>query len=120
MLTAKDIASSVSKLFWSHGLTPRTEYVLPNGRRLDVAAIGRNGDIAGAEIKISARDFRRDLKWSQYIHFCRAFYFAVPKDFPLEILPNELGIIVCTADQAHIVKGLTKQWRVQRTGLLRV
>ena len=41
------------------------EVTLANGRRADVLAIGRNGEIWIVEIKSSIADFRADQKWPE-------------------------------------------------------
>lgn len=118
-ITAQDIARNVEALLRSHGITVRHEYVLPNGRRMDVAGFAPNGDIAGVEIKIDPRDYRRDLKWPEYARYCRTFYFAVPKGFPIEIINQKVGIIVSTKTVAKIVRGLSGFHFVTPGGLLR-
>lgn len=118
-MTANIIKDQVRMLFLSHGLTTQAEYCLPNGRRLDVVGFGKSGFIAGVEVKLTAKDFNRDLKWPSYLPFCKTFYFAVPLGFPIDILPIELGVIVCNPYRADIVRGLSKRNRISPTVLLR-
>jgi hypothetical protein len=61
-LTAGDVARGVNRLMLAEGLSPILEFCLPNNRRLDVAALGSDGTIAGIEIKISLADLRADDK----------------------------------------------------------
>lgn len=118
-MTAQQIKDRVRMLFLSHGLTSQNEYRLPNGRSLDVAGFGKTGYIAGVEVKITPKDFNRDLKWPSYLPFCKTFYFAVPLGFPVDILPVELGVIVCNPYRAEFMRGLSKRNRISPTVLLR-
>ena len=71
-----------------------SEVTLANGRRADVAAIGPNGEIWIVEIKSSLVDFQTDQKWPEYRDFCDRFFFAVGPQFPQQILPTEVGLII--------------------------
>ena len=46
--TAVDVARGVSRLLMEEGYSPILEFTLPNGRRLDVAAIGPGGEMLSA------------------------------------------------------------------------
>ena len=93
-LRAIRLARGVSRLFSQLGLSSVHEFVLPTGRRVDVAGLGGKGELVFVEIKTSLADFRSDFKWESYCEFCDRFYFAVPEEFPREILPEEVGLIV--------------------------
>ena len=86
------------------GLSPLTEFTLPNGRRVDVAAIGADGQLATVEVKVSLEDFRGDTKWGEYLEYCDRYYFAVPDGFPLEVLPDAHGLIVADRFGAAIIR----------------
>jgi len=60
--TAMDVARGVSRLLLEEGYSPILEFTLPNGRRLDVAAIGPGGEMLGVEIKVALADLRCDTK----------------------------------------------------------
>jgi len=79
--TALDVARGVSRLLLADGYSPILEFTLPNGRRLDVAAIGPGGEILGVEIKVALADLRGDSKWPDYLEYCDLFYFAIPPGF---------------------------------------
>jgi hypothetical protein len=81
------------QLDWS----PLHEMPLPNGRRADIMALRPDGGFACIEVKSGVRDFLTDLKWRDYRDYADALYFAVDADFPVELLPEETGLIV-TAD----------------------
>ena len=92
--TAGDVARGVSRLLIQENFSPILEFTLANGRRLDVAALGPDGTMLGVEIKVAVPDLKGDLKWPDYLDFCELFYFAIPPDFPEELVPVETGLIV--------------------------
>jgi hypothetical protein len=92
--TAAEVARGVSRLLLEEGYSPILEFTLPNGRRLDVAAIGPGGEMLGVEIKVALADLRGDTKWPEYLDYCDLFYFAIPPDFPPEHVPEQTGLIV--------------------------
>lgn len=102
--TAMDVARGVSRLLLEEGYSPILEFTLPNGRRLDVAAIGPGGEMLGVEIKVALADLRGDSKWPEYLDYCDLFYFAIPPDLPDEHVPRETGLIVADRYGGSIVK----------------
>ena len=102
--TALDVARGVSRLLLEDGYSPILEFTLPNGRRLDVAAIGPGGEMLGVEIKVALADLRCDTKWPDYLDYCDLFYFAIPPDFPGEHVPQKTGLIVADRYGGSIVK----------------
>ena len=91
---AQEIARGVLRLLQQHDYMGVTEMTLANHRRADIAALGPKGDITIIEIKSCAEDFRSDQKWPEYKDFCDHFYFAVGHNFPRELIPGEVGLIV--------------------------
>jgi hypothetical protein len=81
-----------------------TEFPLPDGRRVDIAAIDPQGGFAIVEVKSSVADFRADGKWCFYRGYCDAFYFAVDPAFPHEMLPADVGVIVADAFEAALLR----------------
>jgi hypothetical protein len=104
MHTAADVARGVSRLLIQEGFSPILEFSLANGRRLDVAALGGDGTVAGVEIKVAVPDLKGDMKWPEYLEFCELFYFAIPPDFPDEFVPSETGLIVADRYGGAIVR----------------
>ncbi|HKQ11353.1 MAG TPA: MmcB family DNA repair protein [Rhizomicrobium sp.] len=102
--TAAEVARGVSRLLLEEGYAPILEFTLPNGRRLDVAAIGPGGEMLGVEIKVALADLRGDNKWPEYLDYCDLFYFAIPPDFPDEHVPQQTGLIVADRYGGSIVK----------------
>jgi len=102
--TAAEVARGVSRLLLEEGYSPILEFTLPNGRRLDVAAIGPGGEMLGVEIKVALADLRSDSKWPEYLEYCDLFYFAIPPDFPPEHVPQETGLIVADRYGGAVIK----------------
>ncbi|HEX4160018.1 MAG TPA: MmcB family DNA repair protein [Rhizomicrobium sp.] len=104
MTNAADVARGVSRLLMQEGFSPILEFSLANGRRLDVAALGPGGTVAGVEIKVAIGDLKADAKWPDYLEFCELFYFAVPPGFPDELVPPDTGLIVADRYGGAIVR----------------
>ena len=102
--TAAEVARGVSRLLIQDGFSPILEFTLPNGRRLDVAALGPSGEMLGVEIKVALADLRGDNKWPEYLDYCDLFYFAIPPDFPDEHVPQATGLIVADRYGGSIIK----------------
>jgi hypothetical protein len=92
--TALIIARGAMRLLLSHGFTCVSELPLPSGRRADLVAIGRGGEIWIVEIKSSIADFRADQKWMDYRMHCDRLFFATTIEVPCEIFPKDTGLIV--------------------------
>ena len=103
-LTALLLARGVCRELRQRGYASLLEFPLANGRRVDVVALGRVGEIAIVEIKSSLADFRADRKWPDYWEFCDRLYFAVAADFPRDLLPTECGLIVADPFGAALLR----------------
>lgn len=88
------LARGVCRMLIAHDYAPVLELPLANGRRADIAAIGPKGDILIVETKSCFEDYRVDGKWQEYAPYCDTFYFAVSEDFPKEVLPDDVGLII--------------------------
>jgi hypothetical protein len=86
------------------GYAPMLEVCLPNGRRADVMALGRKGDIVICEVKSGVEDYRVDRKWGDYAPFCDAFFFAVAPEFPEGVLPPGPGLIIADGFGGAVVR----------------
>lgn len=104
MIAAAEVARGVSRVLMQEGFSPILEFSLANGRRLDVAALGADGTVAGVEIKVAIADLKGDAKWPDYLEFCELFYFAIPPDFPDELVPAGTGLIVADRYGGAIVR----------------
>lgn len=101
---AKNIVRGTERLLVDMGLNSIREFSLSNGRRVDVAALGKDGRIAFVEVKSSLADFRSDDKWHTYLEYCDTFYFAVAPDFPQDVLPGRHGLIIADRYGAEILR----------------
>ena len=100
---AAALARGVSRTLRAHGGATLTEFTLRTGRRVDVIGVDDDGRVTIVEIKTSVADFRSDGKWPEYLDFCDYFYFAVPEDFPRDLLPGACGVMVADAYEALIL-----------------
>ena len=101
---AQRLARGVCRALTALGYGALTEFPLNNGRRVDIIAVSGGGDIVIVEIKSSTADFRSDKKWTEYLDYCDAFYFAVAADFPIALLPEDCGLIVADDYGAEILR----------------
>lgn len=101
---AAQVTRGVRRALAALGQASLTEFPLRNGRRADILAIDGQGAIAIVEVKSSVADFRADRKWPEYRGFCDRFWFAVPADFPVGLIPEECGLLVADAYDAAVLR----------------
>jgi hypothetical protein len=101
--SALAIARGTMRLLLSLGFSCVSELALASGRRADLVALGRDGEIWIVEIKSSIADFRADHKWMDYRLHCDRLFFATSVEVPCEIFPPDTGLIVADAFGASIV-----------------
>ena len=102
--TTLGVTRGAARLLADMGYAPLLEVCLPNGRRADVMALGRKGDIVIVEVKSGVEDYRVDQKWPEYAPFCDAFFFAVAPEFPQGVLPDEPGLIAADGFGGAVVR----------------
>src|SRR5882757_10379413 len=100
--TALGVARGTTRLLHQFGFSALSELPLPSGRRADLVALNRAGDIWIIEIKSSVEDFRADQKWMDYRAHCDRLFFATTLQVPCEIFPADTGLIVADAFGAEI------------------
>jgi len=83
---------------------PLHEFALPNGRRADILALCPDGKFVCIEVKSGAVDFLSDTKWPEYRDFCDQLFFAVDADFPQQLLPLDVGIVVTAEHDATVLR----------------
>jgi len=98
------VRRGVQRLFREMGATILPELGLVTGRRADLVALMRNGDVWIIEVKSSIEDFRVDRKWPEYRLFCDRFFFATHPDVPAAIFPEECGFILSDGYGAEILR----------------
>lgn len=102
--TARAIQRGAMRYLAARGLVGVPEFSLASGRRADIAALDMRGEVWVIEIKSSVIDFRTDRKWTQYRQHCDRLFFAVAPDFPLDILPDNTGIMIADQFGAALVR----------------
>ncbi|MCP8895791.1 MmcB family DNA repair protein [Shinella daejeonensis] len=85
-----------------HAVLP--ELTLAGGRRADLVSLSVKGEIWIVEIKTSVEDFRVDRKWPDYRRHCDRLFFATHKDVPLDIFPEDCGLMLSDGYGAHILR----------------
>ena len=80
------------------------ELALANGRRADLVGLSEKGEIWIIEIKSSIEDFRVDRKWPDYRAYCDRLFFATHPEVPLEIFPEECGLLLSDGYGAHLLR----------------
>lgn len=98
------IRRGVQRLMIEHGVAVLPELSLAGGRRADLVAMTRKGDIWIIEIKSSIEDFRVDRKWPEYRLFCDRLFFATHPGVPADIFPEECGFILSDGYGAEILR----------------
>jgi hypothetical protein len=98
------LARGVGRHLLGHDFACVEELTLPNGRRVDVMALGPKGELWVIECKSSRADFASDVKWTDYLDWCDRYFWAVGSTFPLELLPPETGLILADGYDAEIVR----------------
>jgi hypothetical protein len=103
-VSAALLSRGVCRTLEQLGYVSLVEFPLANGRRADVIALGRTGELVIVEIKSSVADFRADHKWNTYREFADRLYFAVPNHFPSALIPDECGLMVADAFGAALIR----------------
>ncbi|MDR9483663.1 MULTISPECIES: MmcB family DNA repair protein [Sediminimonas] len=98
------LARGVSRALIGHGFVSVEEFVPTQGLRVDVMGLGPKGELWVIECKSGLADFRADTKWQGYLPWCDRFFWAVDRDFPQDVLPDESGIFVADAYDAEILR----------------
>jgi hypothetical protein len=106
--TAAAIQRGVGRMLRGAGFASICELSLANGRRADVMALGRKGEIWIVEIKSSPADYLSDSKWRDYMDYCDRFYFAIPPEMDARLIDEQAGLIVADAWGAEIVREATE------------
>jgi len=98
------LARGVCRWLTDAGAAPLTEFAPAPGLRVDVIALGPDGAVTVVECKASVADFRADAKWTGYLDWCDAFFFAVGPDFPSGLLPPDHGVLIADAFGAEALR----------------
>ncbi|MCM2476724.1 MmcB family DNA repair protein [Rhizobium sp. CG5] len=85
-----------------HAILP--ELPLASGRRADLISLNDKGEIWIVEIKTSIEDFRVDRKWPDYRAHCDRLFFATHAGVPLDIFPQDCGLLLSDGYGAHMIR----------------
>jgi hypothetical protein len=102
--TAHAVARGTRRLLRRLNYSTITELPLLSGRRADIVALSLDATILIVEIKSSVADFRADTKWREYRAHCDKFYFAIPEGVPVDIMPEDAGLILADAYGGDIIR----------------
>lgn len=98
------VRRGVQRLFADLSHAVLAEMTLASGRRADLISLAPKGEIWIVEIKTSIEDFRVDRKWPDYRMHCDRLFFATHRGVPLDIFPDDCGLIVSDGYGAHILR----------------
>jgi hypothetical protein len=98
------LARGVCRHLLGHDFMPVTEFVPERGKRVDVIAVGPKGDIWVVECKSGRADFTSDAKWTGYLDWCDRYFWAVDAGFPVDLLPDDTGLIIADGYDAEILR----------------
>ena len=102
-MAGQQLARGVSRALRSYDFATLEEFCPVSGLRVDVMALGPKGEFWVIECKSSRADYMADGKWHHYLGWCDRFFWAVPLDFPVEILPEGTGLIRADAYGGEIL-----------------
>jgi hypothetical protein len=106
--TALAVSRGTQRLLLTLGLSCVAELPLMSGRRADLVALRRDGELWIVEIKSSVEDFRADRKWADYRMHCDRLFFATAAQVPLDIFPEDAGLILADSYGAELVRDAPK------------
>ena len=98
------VRRGVQRLLVELGAAVIPEVSLASGRRADLVALTRKGDIWIIEIKSSIEDFRVDRKWPEYRLFSDRLFFATHPGVPADIFPEDAGFMLSDGYGAEILR----------------
>lgn len=86
------------------GMAGIEEFTPQRGLRVDVMALTPKGEVWVIECKSCLSDYRADAKWQSYLPWCDRFFWAVPPEFPQDVLPLDTGMMRADDFGAEIVR----------------
>ena len=93
-LITRQIMRGTARHLLASGYAVISEMTLASGRRADLVALSPVGQLLIVEVKSGLEDFRADSKWLEYRAYCDGLAFAVSPYFPVEMLPDTVGLIM--------------------------
>nr|WP_319385238.1 MmcB family DNA repair protein [uncultured Roseibium sp.] len=102
--TALKVWRGTARLMRQLDFSCLAEVTLASARRADLLAIGPKHELWIVEVKSSIADLRADSKWPDYRQHCDRLFFATHPDVPLDIFPEDTGLIVSDGFGAEILR----------------
>ncbi|WP_417668197.1 MmcB family DNA repair protein [Roseibium sp.] len=102
--TALKVWRGTARLLRSLDFACLSEVTLASGRRADLLAIGPKHELWIVEVKSSLADLRADSKWPDYRQHCDRLFFATHPDVPLDMFPEDAGLIVADGFGAELLR----------------
>jgi hypothetical protein len=98
------LARGMSRHLLEHNFASLLEFVPAKGLRVDILALGPKSEIWIVECKSSLADYRSDSKWQGYLDFCDNFFWCVDANFPIDILPQDTGLMIADGYGGEIMR----------------
>lgn len=102
LMAGQRLARGVARMLRSLDHAVMAEFVPARGLRVDLISLGPKGEIWIVECKSCRADFAGDRKWQGYLDWCDRYFWAVDCDFPVELLPEDTGLILADPYAAEI------------------
>ena len=102
--TGQLLARGMARHLAGLGFVSLEEFPPIKGVRVDLLALGRKSEIWIIECKSSREDFMSDEKWQNYLPWCDQYFWAVPTDFPVDILPEQTGVFWADGYDAELMR----------------
>ena len=102
--TGQLLARGMARHLAGLGFVSLEEFPPIKGLRVDLLALGRKSEIWIIECKSSREDFMSDEKWHNYLPWCDQYFWAVPTDFPVDILPEQTGVFWADGYDAELMR----------------
>ena len=102
--TGQLLARGMARHLAGLGFVSLEEFPPIKGLRVDLLALGRKSEIWIIECKSSREDFMSDEKWRNYLPWCDQYFWAVPTNFPVDILPEQTGVFWADGYDAELMR----------------
>ncbi len=102
--TGQLLARGMARHLAGLGFVSLEEFPPIKGLRVDLLALGRKSEIWIIECKSSREDFMSDEKWQNYLPWCDQYFWAVPTEFPVDILPEQTGVFWADGYDAELMR----------------
>ena len=102
--TGQLLARGMARHLTGLGFVSLEEFPPIKGLRVALLALGRKSEIWIIECKSSREDFMSDEKWQNYLPWCDQYFWAVPTDFPVDILPEQTGVFWADGYDAELMR----------------